>query len=59
MFPQPLDSEYTSIAWGVSGPQEKFKPVLIPRPKNLSPKDVKFEMLYCGICHSDVFFAES
>ena len=32
---------------------EKHKPFLIPRPK-ITDHQVKFEMLYCGICHTDV-----
>ena len=32
---------------------EKHKPFLIPRPK-VTDHQVKFEMLYCGICHTDV-----
>jgi len=31
---------------------EKFTPIWINRAK-VTDYDVKFEMLYCGICHSD------
>lgn len=54
-YPEPLDSEEQVNAWGIeSGDADfKFKAIKINRPK-VAPKQVKFEMLYCGVCHSDV-----
>ena len=52
-LPPPLDSEYLEVAWGVEKSGELHKPLWIARPKP-QDFDVKFEMLYCGICHSDV-----
>jgi len=52
-LPPPLDSEYMEVAWGVEKSGEMHKPLWIARPKP-QDYDVKFEMLYCGICHSDV-----
>ena len=45
--------EYPEIAWGIEKSGEQHKPLLIARPK-VTDFAVKFEMLYCGICHSDV-----
>lgn len=52
-LPPPLDSEYPEVAWGIEKSGEKHKPLTIARPK-VTDHAVKFEMLYCGICHSDV-----
>ena len=52
-IPAPLDSEYPEVAWGIKKSGEKHEPFLIPRPK-VTDHAVKFEMLYCGICHSDI-----
>ena len=45
--------EYPEIAWGIEKSGERHKPLLIARPK-VTDHAVKFEILYCGICHSDV-----
>ena len=45
--------EYPEIAWGIEKSGGKHKPLLIARPK-VTEYAVKFEILYCGICHSDV-----
>lgn len=47
------DDEYPEVAWGKEGKDNKFTPLLIPRPK-VTDFAVKFELLYCGICHSDI-----
>lgn len=36
------------------GPENRFQPMMINRPKCLNEHDVRFEMMFCGICHSDV-----
>jgi uncharacterized zinc-type alcohol dehydrogenase-like protein len=51
-IPEPLDSEYRDVAWAIPKEGEKFAPIWINRP-NVTDYDVKFEVLYCGICHSD------
>ena len=58
-LPPPLDSEYLEIAWGINKFGEDHKPLWIARPKissNDSSMDhqVKFELLYSGICHTDL-----
>jgi len=52
-YPAPLDSEEQVNAWAIESGDYKFKAIKINRPK-IAPKQVKFEMLYCGVCHSDV-----
>jgi alcohol dehydrogenase (NADP+) len=53
-IPAPLDDEYREVAWAIPeySANPKFEPTWINRP-NPQDFDVKFEMLYCGICHSD------
>jgi uncharacterized zinc-type alcohol dehydrogenase-like protein len=46
------DNEYREVAWGIPKFGEKFCPMWINRPV-VGDYDVKFEMKYCGICHSD------
>ena len=52
-IPPVSDDEYREIAWGIEKFGEHFKPLWINRPK-VGDWDVKFEMKYCGICHSDI-----
>ncbi len=52
MLPEPLDSEYKEVAWAIPKLGEKIAPIWISRPKVFGHQ-VKFEMLFCGICHSD------
>lgn len=40
------------MAWGISGKGSKFEPMWINRP-NPGKNDIKMEVVYCGICHSD------
>ena len=51
-IPKCIEGEYPEIAWGIEKFKEKHKPFYIPRP-NVFGHQVKFEMLYCGVCHSD------
>ena len=54
-IPAPLDNEYTDIAWGLKtcAAGQKFEPFLINRAK-VGDMDVKVDMHYCGVCHTDV-----
>ena len=52
------ENEYKEQAWGVEKLGQKPSPFFIARGK-CGDEDVKFEMLYCGICHTDVHFAEN
>ena len=52
-IPAPQENEYKEVAWGIEKEADKkHKPMWIPRG-NTRDNDVKIEMLYCGICHSD------
>ena len=52
-IPALQDCEYREVGWGMNAIGNKFEPMWINKGK---PGDhhVKFEMKYCGICHSDV-----
>lgn len=45
-------------AYGAESATSPIVPLTIPR-RDLLATDVKIEILYCGICHSDVHFARS
>ena len=53
--PAPRDDEYQEVAWGLKKCAEgqKFEPFLINRAK-VRDNDVKVDLHYCGICHTDV-----
>lgn len=51
-IPEFGDNEYKEVAWGIPKFGEKHAPIWINRPK-VGEFDVKFEMKYCGVCHSD------
>uniref|UniRef100_A0A7S3CU76 Enoyl reductase (ER) domain-containing protein n=1 Tax=Strombidium rassoulzadegani TaxID=1082188 RepID=A0A7S3CU76_9SPIT len=52
------ENEYPVVAWGVPKHGEKVAPVMINRP-NVGDYDIKIDMKYCGICHSDVHLARA
>ena len=52
-IPQAQDDEYREVAWAKARFGQSFEPIWINRPK-VSGSFVKFEMLFCGICHSDL-----
>jgi uncharacterized zinc-type alcohol dehydrogenase-like protein len=56
-IPAPLEDEYQVRAWGMPEKNGKFVPMVINRPQ-LGEKDVKMEVTFCGICHSDVTMGE-
>lgn len=53
---ETADNEYKEVAWGKSDFNKPFEPMLVNRPK-VGEHDVKIDMLYCGICHSDLHLA--
>jgi hypothetical protein len=55
-MPAAQNDEYQEVAWGVPKHGEKFEPMHINRAK-VAPGMVKFKMLYCGICHTDMHSA--
>jgi alcohol dehydrogenase (NADP+) len=44
---------YTIKAYGAASEKAPLAPLTIPR-RSLTPRDVKVDILYCGICHSDL-----
>ena len=56
-IPAPLDNEYKEVAWGLEkvfdNKDTKIVPIVINRPK-VGDHDIRFDMTYSGICHSDV-----
>lgn len=43
-------------AYAVHNPKDRFAPFTIPR-RGAGPTDVAIEILYCGVCHSDLHTA--
>ena len=50
-IPPCRDDEYEETAWGIKW-KESFKKITINRPKVFG-KMVKFEIKFCGLCHTD------
>jgi len=55
-IPEAQENEYREAAWGLAAKGGKFAPMWINR-HNPGDHDVKFDVLYCGICHSDCSMA--
>src|SRR5829696_4568266 len=49
---------YTIKAYGAASEKAPLAPLAIPR-RSLTPRDVKVDILYCGICHSDLHYARN
>ena len=49
---------YQTVAWGRQGQDEKFERLAIER-NTAGDDDVTFAVKYCGICHTDVHFANN
>lgn len=45
-------------AFGTEAPEASLKQMNIER-RNITPKDVEIEILYCGVCHSDLHTARN
>ncbi len=48
----------TTPAWAASGATSPLAPTLIER-RPVGPTDVRIDIMYCGICHSDVHTARN
>ncbi|MFT3739272.1 MAG: NAD(P)-dependent alcohol dehydrogenase [Breznakibacter sp.] len=48
----------TVKAYGTSSPTDELGPMTIER-RDLQPADVQIDILYCGVCHSDIHTARS
>lgn len=49
---------YNAKAYSVAGATSPFAPARIPR-RDATDRDVQIEILYCGICHSDLHTARN
>src|SRR5215207_500472 len=49
---------YNIKACGATAADSPIAKLTIPR-RDVTPSDVKIDILYCGICHSDLHFARS
>lgn len=56
-IPAPTKEEYQVRAWGLAKKNGKFEPMVINR-QYLGDRDMKLEVLFCGVCHSDVMMGE-
>ena len=56
--PAPRTQTYTAKAYAAQSPTSAIAAITIPRRTPL-PKDVQIEILYCGICHTDLHFARN
>ena len=52
-IPPARDDEYAEKAWGIEKCGQNFKQLDIVRPK-VRELDVKVDVHWCGICHTDV-----
>ena len=48
----------TVAAWGAQDAKAKMVPLNIDR-RDPQPKDVDIEIMYCGVCHSDLHIARN
>lgn len=55
--PTPAKKSLTR-AYAAQAPDARLAPFQIER-RELRPRDVKFEILYCGVCHSDLHMARN
>src|SRR6185436_7158942 len=49
---------YNAKAYGTASATSPIEAITIPRRDTLA-KDVKIDILYCGICHSDLHYARN
>lgn len=52
-----METDYVK-AFGTEAPEADLKPMNIER-RDVTPKDVEIEILYCGVCHSDLHTARN
>jgi alcohol dehydrogenase (NADP+) len=55
---EPKPQTYTAKACAAQSPTSGMAPITISR-RTPQPKDVQVEILYCGICHTDVHFVRN
>src|SRR3954470_16762264 len=54
----PKPETYTAKAFAAQSPTSGVAAITIPR-RMPQPKDVQIEILYCGICHTDIHFVRN
>jgi len=54
----PSPQTYAAKAYAAQSPTSSIGAISIPR-RTPEPKDVQIEILYCGICHTDVHFVRN
>ena len=54
----PSTQTYTAKAYAASSPTSGVAALTIPR-RTPQPQDVQIEILYCGVCHTDVHFVRN
>ncbi len=54
----PRPQTYTAKAVAAQSPTSGMAAITIPR-REPQPKDVQIEILYCGVCHTDVHFVHN
>ena len=54
----PSPQTYTAKAYAAQSPTSAIAAITIPR-RAPQPKDVQIEILYCGVCHTDLHFAHN
>ena len=54
----PKPATYTAKAFAAQSPTSGVAAITIPR-RTPQPKDVQIEILYCGICHTDIHFVRN
>lgn len=53
-----MENRITSYGYGVKNSQENFKPLQFSR-RDIKTDDVLIDILYCGVCHTDIHFANN
>ena len=46
------ENEYREVAWGIENDGSGIAPIWVNKPK-VGENDVKIEMKFCGVCHTD------
>ena len=54
----PSPQTYRAKAFAAQSPTSPVGPITIPR-RTPQPKDVQIEILYCGVCHTDLHFVRN
>ncbi|MGE8321856.1 MAG: NAD(P)-dependent alcohol dehydrogenase, partial [Pseudomonas sp.] len=49
---------YTAIGYAAQTPTSPLAPITFER-RSLRPDDVAIDILYCGVCHSDIHQARN